>query len=180
MPSLQIKRGTRAQVDSAATASGLNIGELYLITDEGRLAVGTAANSYQDIANTADLAGRASTLLNASSLTASSTDLFTVTLPKSGILQSITVDKPSWIRVYNNLANATADAARARTTDPVAGSGVLLEIITIVESQTIILSPPIVISNMESPVSDSYQVRITNDSETTGVQVIFNHLSLEA
>ncbi|EER61567.1 hypothetical protein AcdelDRAFT_0902 [Acidovorax delafieldii 2AN] len=47
MPSLKIKRGTRAQLDSAAAASGLNQGELYHVTDESRIAVGTAANAYK-------------------------------------------------------------------------------------------------------------------------------------
>jgi hypothetical protein len=48
--SLQIKRGTRAQLETAKAASGLLAGEPYLITDEARLAVGTAANAYSDAA----------------------------------------------------------------------------------------------------------------------------------
>lgn len=47
MKKIQIKRGTRAQIDAAAAASGLVTGEPYLITDEARLAVATAANAYQ-------------------------------------------------------------------------------------------------------------------------------------
>lgn len=46
MPSLQHKRGTRAQLDTAAAASQLKVGEVYFITDEQRLAVGTAVNAY--------------------------------------------------------------------------------------------------------------------------------------
>lgn len=46
MAQLRIKRGTRAQLDAAAAASGLRLGEPYLITDEGRLAVGTSASAY--------------------------------------------------------------------------------------------------------------------------------------
>jgi hypothetical protein len=46
MPSLTHKRGTRAQINAAATANGLKAGEVYLITDEGRLTVGTAANAH--------------------------------------------------------------------------------------------------------------------------------------
>ena len=36
---LLAKRGTRAQLNAAATANGLHAGEPYLITDEARLAV---------------------------------------------------------------------------------------------------------------------------------------------
>lgn len=48
MATLRIKRGTRSQLNAAATASGLRAGEPYLITDESRFAVGLAAGTYQD------------------------------------------------------------------------------------------------------------------------------------
>jgi hypothetical protein len=47
MPSLRHKRGTRAQIDSAAAVNGLNVGEVYLITDESRLTVATAVSVHQ-------------------------------------------------------------------------------------------------------------------------------------
>jgi hypothetical protein len=50
MPSLSHKRGTRAQVDAAAAANALRAGEVYLITDEARLTVGTSANAHQPAA----------------------------------------------------------------------------------------------------------------------------------
>lgn len=54
MPSVRIKRGTRAQIDAAALAGGLFAGEVYLITDENRLAVGLTASTYQDFAKTSE------------------------------------------------------------------------------------------------------------------------------
>lgn len=45
---LKIKRGTRAQLNAAVSGNSLNLGEPYLITDEGRLAVGTGSNTYAD------------------------------------------------------------------------------------------------------------------------------------
>ena len=50
MPSYRHKRGTRAQIDSAAAANGLRVGELYLISDEARLTIGTATNAHQPAA----------------------------------------------------------------------------------------------------------------------------------
>lgn len=47
MPSVQIKRGTRAALDALAGASGLKPGEQYLITDEARIAVATSTSTYQ-------------------------------------------------------------------------------------------------------------------------------------
>jgi hypothetical protein len=49
MPKVLIKRGTRSQLNTAQSASGLNAGELYLITDESKVAVGTAVNAYTEV-----------------------------------------------------------------------------------------------------------------------------------
>ena len=57
MPSLTHKRGTRAQVDAAATASALKSGEVYLITDEARLTVGTAAGAHTPLAKQSEIGG---------------------------------------------------------------------------------------------------------------------------
>ncbi|UKE75055.1 hypothetical protein [Xanthomonas graminis] len=43
---IYVKNGTRAQFDTAATAGELAASEPYFITDEGRFAMGTSANSY--------------------------------------------------------------------------------------------------------------------------------------
>lgn len=57
MPSLSHKRGTRAQIDAAATGNILKTGEVYLITDEGRLTVGTAANAHTPLAKQSEASG---------------------------------------------------------------------------------------------------------------------------
>lgn len=46
MAVIKVKRGTRAQIDAAATAGQLVAGEPYLITDDGVFAVGLSAYSY--------------------------------------------------------------------------------------------------------------------------------------
>lgn len=58
MTSLRIKRGTRAQLDAAAAANGLAVGEPYLITDEGRIAVGTGTTTYAAHVLTTELGDR--------------------------------------------------------------------------------------------------------------------------
>ncbi len=57
MPSLSHKRGTRAQIDAAATGNALKTGEVYLITDEARLTVGTAANAHVPLAKQSEAGG---------------------------------------------------------------------------------------------------------------------------
>jgi|DEB0MinimDraft_6_1074348.scaffolds.fasta_scaffold03982_5 hypothetical protein len=49
MATIKVKRGTRSEINTAASASGLNQGELYLITDEDVLAVGTSSSTYEDV-----------------------------------------------------------------------------------------------------------------------------------
>lgn len=53
--SLKIKSGTRAQIEAAAGASGLTAGAPYLITDEGRIAVGTGAGTFSAMALQAEI-----------------------------------------------------------------------------------------------------------------------------
>lgn len=54
MPKVYVRRGTRAQLDAAATAGQLAAGEVYLITNEQRLAVGLSAGSYQAAAKSGE------------------------------------------------------------------------------------------------------------------------------
>jgi hypothetical protein len=56
---IQIKQGTRGDLDTAAGASGLHQGEPYLITDEGRLAVGTGTGTYEAMAKEGEAGGGA-------------------------------------------------------------------------------------------------------------------------
>lgn len=50
MPNIQHKRGTRANLDALAGSSGLIVGQVYVITDESRLAVAITASTYQAMA----------------------------------------------------------------------------------------------------------------------------------
>ena len=56
MPNLlKIKRGSRAQLNSAVSSNALNLGEPYLISDEGRFAIGTGSNTFVDFAKLGEL-----------------------------------------------------------------------------------------------------------------------------
>ena len=52
---LKIKRGTRTQIDTAGTNNQLIQGEPYLITDEGRFAVGLTSATYSAFAKTSEV-----------------------------------------------------------------------------------------------------------------------------
>jgi len=50
MPDVQHKRGSRAALDTLAAADGLLVGQVYVITDEDRIAVALSIGSYQAMA----------------------------------------------------------------------------------------------------------------------------------
>jgi hypothetical protein len=69
---LKIKRGTRAQLEAAATGSNLKAGEPYLITDEARFAIGLSASTYEEFAKLSE-AGAGDTDLDYGLITSSAT-----------------------------------------------------------------------------------------------------------
>jgi hypothetical protein len=58
---IQIKQGTRAQIEAARVAGQLKAGEPYLITDETRMAVGTSSSGYSAFAKTTEVVNSADT-----------------------------------------------------------------------------------------------------------------------
>jgi len=54
---LQIKRGTRSDLDRAALLGTLSVGEPILITDEARLAIATSASAYTAMAKLSEAGG---------------------------------------------------------------------------------------------------------------------------
>lgn len=55
MSSLKIKRGSYAQLAAAATADQLKEGEPYLISDQGRIAVGTSTSTFEVFAKLSEV-----------------------------------------------------------------------------------------------------------------------------
>jgi len=59
MPSVRFKRGTRAQIASAAATSGLRQGEPYLVTDEARIDIGTGTGTSEAMAKKSEVDSKA-------------------------------------------------------------------------------------------------------------------------
>jgi hypothetical protein len=64
MPNVQHKRGTKAALDALAAGGELKAGQLYLISDEARIAAALSPSSYQAFAKKGEAAG-ASTIVKA-------------------------------------------------------------------------------------------------------------------
>ena len=131
--------------------------------------------------NTKASSSRSTGEITTASVNSGATVTGTVTLPKSGIILSASFVGISsgWLRLYSRADLATADANRTRFTDPLAGSGVLLETIKSGVG-TVYLSPQTIFANVEDVVTNDYQYRYTNDGATGITTITFNYLSLEA
>ena len=93
-------------------------------------------------------------------------------------LLKIQTSHAAWVTVYSSTTARTNDAARARTTDPTPGSGVLAEVITTGSASQWIT--PAVIGFSETQNSSAY-LKIVNDSgSTVNLQVTLTYVKLEA
>ena len=147
---------------------------------------GDAIETVTFSSGTATINTKASSTRNTGEITTGSmnngaTVTGTVTLPKSGVILSASFVGISsgWLRLYSRADLASADANRTRYTDPLAGSGVLLETIKSGVG-TVYLSPQTIFANVEDVVTNDYQYRYTNDGATGITTITFNYLSLEA
>lgn len=57
MPKVRVKRGTLSQINTAASANSLSEGEVYLITDEGRIAIGLSVSTFEKFAKFSEAGG---------------------------------------------------------------------------------------------------------------------------
>lgn len=115
MPKLLLKRGTRAQINSAISSNGLNLGEPYLITDEGRLAVGTGSNTLVDFARKDEVQALDADLTAISGLTG------TGFLKRTGV-DTWTLDTNTYLTAESDTL-ATVTGRGATTTTAVTFSG---------------------------------------------------------
>lgn len=95
---------------------------------------------------------------------------------KSYALLAVSVEIPAWVRIYASAAARTADAARLETEDPQPGSGVIAEVITTTDNQTILFTPATIGFNAETPATNTVYLAVKNKG--TGVATIEVTLAL--
>ena len=101
-----------------------------------------------------------------------------MTTPKTYALLSIETSHAAWVTLYSDTASRTADSSRNETTDPVAGSGVLAEVITS-GSTTQLITPASLCFN--SAGANTTYLKIVNKSgSTANVQVTLTFVALES
>lgn len=98
-----------------------------------------------------------------------SADLLFTSLNGIGTFVSVQVSKPAWVRFYTTASERTSDAARLMTVDPALGSGVLLEVATTTQNQTVKITPATGYYNGDSPIDSKIYASVKNLSATNEV-----------
>ena len=91
----------------------------------------------------------------------------TITGHKSYLLMNVGLSTAGWFRLYTDSASRTNDVSRSVGEDPIAGSGVIAEVVTTGLSTSIKISPFVPGGNMDSTPSTNMYVAIKNTSSTT-------------
>ena len=138
-----------------------------------------ATNFYGDGSGLTNVtSGAARTTVSATnSITANGIANIAMTTPKTYALLSIETSHAAWVTLYSDSASRTADSSRNETTDPVAGSGVLAEVITS-GSTTQLITPASVCFNSAS-ANTTYLKIVNKSGSTANVQVTLTYVSLE-
>ena len=125
------------------------------------------------------LSSRATGAATASSLANDASANLTITAAKTYALHKIQTSHAAWVTLYTDTTSRTQDASRTDSTDPVAGSGVIAEIVTTGATQQII-TPGTVGFNYDVSPSTNVYLKVVNKSGSTGtVQVTLKYLALE-
>ena len=85
-------------------------------------------------------------------------------LGEAGQFVEVSVSSPSWIRFYPTAQDRDNDATRDVETDPLPGSGVLLEVVTTSANQTVKITPGAVYYNNDTLSDQTLYARVTNQS----------------
>ena len=134
-------------------------------------------SAWVNTTNSAGLQSR-TTVSATNSISANGIANISMTTPKTYALLSIETSHAAWVTLYSDTTSRTADSSRNETTDPVAGSGVLAEVITS-GSTTQLITPASLCFN--SAGANTTYLKIVNKSgSTANVQVTLTFVALES
>ena len=134
-------------------------------------------SAWVNTTNSAGLQSR-TTVSATNSIAANGIANISMTTPKTYALLSIETSHAAWVTLYSDTASRTADSSRNETTDPVAGSGVLAEVITS-GSTTQLITPASLCFNSAS-ANTTYLKIVNKSGSTANVQVTLTFVALES
>lgn len=98
---------------------------------------------------------------------------------KAYALLSVSIDAECWLRFYTDAASRTADETRDINTDPIAGSGVVAEVIT-TGSENVKMTPFVFGGNLTAVPTNDLYLRATNlGTSTADINIQITLIRLE-
>ena len=134
-------------------------------------------SAWVNTTNSAGLQSR-TTVSATNAIAANGIANISMTTPKTYALLSIETSHAAWVTLYSDTASRTADSSRNETTDPVAGSGVLAEVIT--SGSTIQKITPASVCYNSAAANTTYLKIVNKSAGTANVQVTLTYVALEA
>jgi hypothetical protein len=129
----------------------------------------------------AGLGSRTNVSATTGALLVNATGNISITGFKTYALLGMTVEIPAWVRLYTTAAARTADASRLETEDPLPGSGVIAEVITTSNNQTVLFTPATLGFNGDTPAATTVYASVKNKgSGLATIQVTLTLVQLEA
>ena len=122
MPSLSHKRGTRAQIDAATSSGQLRTGDVYLITDEARLTVGSGTNAHAPAAKQSEAGGGGSDPWTWQKLAADVANSTTTLSAATGLSFAASANTSYLVEVYGALQSVATTTGAALAVDIPSGS----------------------------------------------------------
>ena len=182
-----IKVGTGLSIDSGGilTATGASY-SLPIATSSalGGIKVGTGLSIDSGGILTATGARNTKIITTASLInnnTAADGALDITAVAKTYALLKISTSAAAWVTLYTDSASRSSDATRTETTDPLPGSGVIVEVITTSGSLSQIITPGVVGWNNDGTPSSTVYAKVVNKSgSSAAITVTLNFVSLEA
>ena len=172
--SITISNGVISSVYTLPTATTSVLGGIKVDGSSITISNGVISGfsgSYNSLTNKPT---RTQATATTSSIAAGATANLTITGYKGYVLYSIkTVSNigGAWVRLYTDSASRTADSSRV-ISDPPSTSGIIAEITTSVNSETVPLAPAVIGYSNESPASSNILLAITNTNATAGTFTI--------
>jgi len=95
--------------------------------------------------------------VNAGVIAPSASAVVNFQLPSITAILAISSNNPAWITLYSTYAGMLSDVSRASSVDPVAGTGVVVDVITTTMIPSLTLSPVPMFNNLVStPMAMAY------------------------
>ena len=181
--SVSLSQGGTNRIQTSSTGAtitgALTAGGLTYPTTNGNSGDVLTSNGSGDVTWQTPVGLQSRTTVAATnSIAANGIANISMTTPKTYALLSIETSHAAWVTLYSDSTSRTADSSRNETTDPVAGSGVLAEVITS-GSTTQLITPASLCFN--SAGANTTYLKIVNKSGgTANVQVILTFVALES